>query len=40
MMADCHGRITGHRAVQMGPIMNWLEKVLPESAILTNVAGN
>jgi acetolactate synthase-1/2/3 large subunit len=24
----------------MGPIMNWLEKVLPDDAILTNGAGN
>lgn len=32
--------LTGPGAVQMGPIMNWLEKVLPEDAILTNGAGN
>ncbi|MDX8479423.1 thiamine pyrophosphate-binding protein [Mesorhizobium sp. VK24D] len=31
---------TGPGAVQMGPIMNYLEKVLPEDAILTNGAGN
>ncbi|MEO5322339.1 thiamine pyrophosphate-binding protein [Mesorhizobium sp. CC13] len=32
--------LTGPGAVQMGPIMNWLEKALPEDAILTNGAGN
>ncbi|WP_378949867.1 thiamine pyrophosphate-binding protein [Mesorhizobium sp. ANAO-SY3R2] len=32
--------LTGPGAVQMGPIMNWLEKVLPQDAILTNGAGN
>ena len=32
--------LTGPGTVQMGPIMNWLEKVLPEDAILTNGAGN
>jgi len=32
--------LTGPGPVQMGPIMNWLEKVLPEDAILTNGAGN
>lgn len=32
--------LTGPGAVQMGPIMNYLEKVLPEDAILTNGAGN
>ncbi|OBQ74631.1 thiamine pyrophosphate-binding protein [Mesorhizobium erdmanii] len=31
---------TGPGAVQMGPIMNYLEKVLPDDAILTNGAGN
>ncbi|MDX8467641.1 thiamine pyrophosphate-binding protein [Mesorhizobium sp. VK23B] len=31
---------TGPGAVQMGPIMNYLEKALPEDAILTNGAGN
>ncbi|RWG85545.1 thiamine pyrophosphate-binding protein [Mesorhizobium sp.] len=31
---------TGPGAVQMGPIMNYLEKTLPEDAILTNGAGN
>ena len=31
---------TGPGAVQMGPIMNYLESVLPEDAILTNGAGN
>jgi acetolactate synthase-1/2/3 large subunit len=31
---------TGPGAVQMGPIMTYLEKVLPEDAILTNGAGN
>ncbi len=30
----------GPGAVQMGPIMTYLEKVLPEDAILTNGAGN
>ncbi|GAA2815591.1 acetolactate synthase-1/2/3 large subunit [Aminobacter aminovorans] len=32
--------LTGPGPVQMGPIMNWLEKTLPEDAILTNGAGN
>jgi acetolactate synthase-1/2/3 large subunit len=32
--------LTGPGAVQMGPIMNYLEKALPEDAILTNGAGN
>ncbi|MBF9235368.1 thiamine pyrophosphate-binding protein [Microvirga alba] len=32
--------LTGPGAVQMGPIMNWLEEVLPDDAILTNGAGN
>ncbi|OBQ90182.1 thiamine pyrophosphate-binding protein [Mesorhizobium sp. AA23] len=31
---------TGPGAVQMGPIMTYLEKALPEDAILTNGAGN
>ena len=31
---------TGPGAVQMGPIMSYLESVLPEDAILTNGAGN
>ena len=31
---------TGPGAVHMGPIMAWLEKELPEDAILTNGAGN
>ncbi len=31
---------TGPGAVQMGPIMDYLESVLPEDAILTNGAGN
>jgi acetolactate synthase-1/2/3 large subunit len=31
---------TGPGAVQMGPIMNYLEKTLPADAILTNGAGN
>ncbi|TPJ71358.1 thiamine pyrophosphate-binding protein [Mesorhizobium sp. B2-6-2] len=31
---------TGPGAVQMGPIMDYLGKVLPEDAILTNGAGN
>jgi acetolactate synthase-1/2/3 large subunit len=31
---------TGPGAVQMGPIMNYLEKVLPENAIMANGAGN
>ncbi|TIW44819.1 MAG: thiamine pyrophosphate-binding protein, partial [Mesorhizobium sp.] len=31
---------TGPGSVQMGPIMNYLEKVLPDDAILTNGAGN
>jgi acetolactate synthase I/II/III large subunit len=31
---------SGPGAVQMGPIMNYLEKVLPDDAILTNGAGN
>ena len=31
---------TGPGAVQMGPIMDYLEGVLPEDAILTNGAGN
>jgi len=31
---------SGPGAVQMGPIMTYLEKVLPEDAILTNGAGN
>ena len=31
---------TGPGAVQMGPIMTYLESVLPEDAILTNGAGN
>jgi acetolactate synthase-1/2/3 large subunit len=31
---------TGPGAVHMGPIMNYLEKVLPNDAILTNGAGN
>ncbi|BCG87436.1 thiamine pyrophosphate TPP-binding domain-containing protein [Mesorhizobium sp. 113-3-9] len=31
---------TGPGPVQMGPIMNYLEKVLPDDAILTNGAGN
>jgi len=30
----------GPGAVQMGPIMNYLEKMLPDDAILTNGAGN
>ncbi|MBB6464507.1 acetolactate synthase-1/2/3 large subunit [Aminobacter lissarensis] len=32
--------LTGPGPVQMGPIMNWLEKALPEDAIMTNGAGN
>ncbi|WP_095086812.1 thiamine pyrophosphate-binding protein [Mesorhizobium sophorae] len=31
---------SGPGPVQMGPIMNYLEKVLPDDAILTNGAGN
>ncbi|UCI09834.1 thiamine pyrophosphate-binding protein [Mesorhizobium sp. B1-1-8] len=31
---------TGPGPVQMGPIMNYLEKALPEDAIFTNGAGN
>ncbi|TPK70943.1 thiamine pyrophosphate-binding protein [Mesorhizobium sp. B2-4-15] len=31
---------SGPGPVQMGPIMNYLEKMLPEDAILTNGAGN
>ncbi|MDX8438681.1 thiamine pyrophosphate-binding protein [Mesorhizobium australafricanum] len=31
---------TGPGAVQMGPIMTYLEKALPQDAILTNGAGN
>src|SRR5690606_37770200 len=31
---------TGPGAVQMGLIVNWLEKNLPEDAIMTNGAGN
>ena len=31
---------TGPGPVQMGPIMAWLEKALPDDAILTNGAGN
>ncbi|GLS41924.1 thiamine pyrophosphate TPP-binding domain-containing protein [Mesorhizobium tianshanense] len=31
---------TGPGSVQMGPIMNYLETVLPDDAILTNGAGN
>jgi acetolactate synthase-1/2/3 large subunit len=31
---------SGPGSVQMGPIMNYLEKVLPDDAILTNGAGN
>ncbi|TIL72733.1 MAG: thiamine pyrophosphate-binding protein [Mesorhizobium sp.] len=31
---------SGPGAVQMGPIMNYLEKMLPDDAILTNGAGN
>ncbi|MHA6684015.1 thiamine pyrophosphate-binding protein [Mesorhizobium sp. A556] len=31
---------SGPGAVHMGPIMNYLEKALPENAILTNGAGN
>jgi len=31
---------TGPGAVQMGPIMNYLESVLPEDAIISNGAGN
>lgn len=31
---------TGPGAVQMGPIMAWLEETLPDDAILTNGAGN
>ncbi|MGX7873571.1 thiamine pyrophosphate-binding protein [Mesorhizobium sp. ORM6] len=31
---------SGPGSVQMGPIMNYLEKMLPENAILTNGAGN
>ncbi|ODT31584.1 MAG: thiamine pyrophosphate-binding protein [Kaistia sp. SCN 65-12] len=31
---------SGPGAVQMGPIMTYLEKALPENAILTNGAGN
>ncbi|NGO50649.1 thiamine pyrophosphate-binding protein [Allomesorhizobium camelthorni] len=31
---------TGPGAVQMGPIMSYLESVLPDDAILTNGAGN
>jgi acetolactate synthase-1/2/3 large subunit len=31
---------TGPGAVHMGPIMNYLEKTLPEDAIITNGAGN
>ncbi len=31
---------TGPGAVQMGPIMEWLEQALPDDAILTNGAGN
>ncbi|MFD2058563.1 thiamine pyrophosphate-binding protein [Mesorhizobium calcicola] len=31
---------TGPGAVQMGPIMDYLEKALPDDAILTNGAGN
>jgi acetolactate synthase I/II/III large subunit len=31
---------TGPGAVQMGPIMNYLESVLPDNAIMTNGAGN
>ncbi|TIL42718.1 thiamine pyrophosphate-binding protein [Mesorhizobium sp.] len=31
---------SGPGAVQMGPIMNYLEKILPDDAILTNGAGN
>lgn len=31
---------SGPGAVQMGPIMTYLEKVLPEDAIMTNGAGN
>ncbi len=32
--------LTGPGAVQMGPIMAWLEANLPEDAIMTNGAGN
>lgn len=32
--------LTGPGAVQMGPIMNWLEEHLPNDAIMTNGAGN
>lgn len=32
--------LTGPGAVQMGPIMNHLEEVLPQDAIMTNGAGN
>lgn len=32
--------VSGPGAVHMGPIMSWLESVLPEDAILTNGAGN
>jgi acetolactate synthase-1/2/3 large subunit len=31
---------TGPGAVQMGPIMQWLETTLPRNAIMTNGAGN
>jgi len=31
---------TGPGAVQMGPIMNYLESVLPDDSIMTNGAGN
>jgi len=31
---------TGPGPVQMGPIMSWLETVLPDDAIITNGAGN
>ncbi|ESY75871.1 thiamine pyrophosphate-binding protein [Mesorhizobium sp. M0051] len=31
---------SGPGSVQMGPIMNYLEKMLPDDAILTNGAGN
>ncbi|MCK3776331.1 thiamine pyrophosphate-binding protein [Ensifer sesbaniae] len=31
---------TGPGAVQMGPIMNWIEANVPEDAIFTNGAGN
>jgi len=31
---------TGPGAVQMGPIMNYLESILPDDAIMTNGAGN